>query len=184
MFDGELREHVLEGRRRQQRPRALDGIVGNDPAAMQDDDMRADAFDGVEFVRAEEHDPAACGEFLNQAAQDECGADVEAGERLVEQQQFWIVQERSGKQYFLTHALRVRRDRDVTVFVERQQLKQFVDPVRGVPIRQVTQLSHHHEVFEPGEVPVQVRLLGHVSKATLPTEYVAVQCRAVEGDFT
>jgi hypothetical protein len=37
-------------------------------------------FNGFEFMRAEEHHLAARSEFLNEAAQNEPGAGIEAGE--------------------------------------------------------------------------------------------------------
>ena len=108
----------------------LDGIVGHHLAAMQDDHARADALDGFEFMGAEEDHLAAAGEFLHQAAQDQRGGNVEAGERLVEQEQIGIVQQRPGEQDFLAHAFRISRDGRVAVGVEREQAQQAVNAFR------------------------------------------------------
>src|ERR1035438_1299710 len=99
---------------------AFNGVVGNEFAAMENNNARADAFDGVEFVRAKEHHLAAHSEFLDEAAQNQCGGYVESRERLVEENQVGIVQEGGNEQDFLAHALRVAGYGGVTVVVERE----------------------------------------------------------------
>ena len=72
-------------------------------AAVKDHDARADALDRLQLVRAEQHDLAARGELLHQAAEDERRADVESGEWFVEQEQLGIMQQGGDQQHLLTH---------------------------------------------------------------------------------
>ncbi len=69
-------------------------------------------------MRAEEHRFTPRSQLLNEAAQDQRGADVEAGEGLIQQQEIGVVHERRSEQDFLAHALRVARDGGVAVIVE------------------------------------------------------------------
>ena len=47
----------------------FDGVVGDNFAAMENHDARADAFHRIKLMRAEEHYFTARGEFLDQTAQ-------------------------------------------------------------------------------------------------------------------
>ena len=94
------------------------GIVADDVAVLQDDDARADLLDHFEDVRAEDDHLALGGERADERLQDARGADVEAGKGLVEDDDARIVEDRGGDEYFLTHALRVGRQRLVAVVVD------------------------------------------------------------------
>jgi hypothetical protein len=126
-----VREDVFERRQGHQRPQAFHRIIGDHLAAVENDDARGDALDGLQIVRAEEHDLAARGELLNQAAEHQRRADVETGERFVEQQHLGIVKKRGREQHFLAHALRVGGHRRVTVVVESEQTEEAIDRGRG-----------------------------------------------------
>ena len=87
-------------------------------AAVQDDDVCAEALDDFKLMRVEEDDLAAAGELLDEAAEDEGGADVEAGKGLVEEDELGVVQQSGGEEDLLAHALGVAGHRDVAVGVE------------------------------------------------------------------
>jgi hypothetical protein len=95
-----------------------DGVVGDDAALVEDDDAVADTFDGFQFVGAEEDDFAAGGEFLDEAAEDKAGADIEAGEGFVEQEKIGVMEEGGGEEDLLAHAFGVGGDGGVAVGVE------------------------------------------------------------------
>ena len=80
-----------------------------------DDELRADFFDDLEYVRAEKDGFAFPAERLDKAFQNERRSDVEAGEWLVEDEDVGIVHERGDHQDPLAHALRVAADGDVAV---------------------------------------------------------------------
>ena len=59
------------------------------------------------------------------------------------------------------------------VVVERQQRQQPVDAIGGLLRGQIAQLADHDQVFEAGEVRVEMRLFGHVAHALLPGDRIA-----------
>jgi hypothetical protein len=70
VLDGELREDAFERGQLHEGAEVFDGVVGDDLAAVQNDDVRADALHRLKLMRAEEHDLAAACEFFDEAAQD------------------------------------------------------------------------------------------------------------------
>src|SRR3569833_2602340 len=96
-------------------------------------------------MRAEEHDFAARGEFVDQTAQDEGGIDVESGERLVQQDEFRIVQTRGRQQDLLSHSFRIRRDRDIAIAVQPKQPQKTKRFVIHQPLRNPAQLAHQNK---------------------------------------
>ena len=62
-------------------------------ALMQDHHSRTNALHGLEFVRTQQHHLAVGRQFADEIAQYQHGADVETGERLVEQHEVWIVEQ-------------------------------------------------------------------------------------------
>ena len=151
-------------------------------AAVEDDDAGADALDGVEFVGAEEDDFAARGEFLDEAAEDEGRADVEAGEGFVEKNEIGIVEEGGADEDLLAHALGVTGDGGVAVVVEAEDAEHAVDALGGFAGREFAKLRDHGEVFDGGEMVVEIGLFGDVAHATLVGDEVVVDGLAVEED--
>src|SRR5215475_2780862 len=68
LFHGELPENLFQFRRSHERPKPVDGIVGNQLAPMQNNDSLADTLHSFEFVRTKEDDLSARGKLLNQTA--------------------------------------------------------------------------------------------------------------------
>jgi hypothetical protein len=127
LLDGELGEDGLEGGEGHEGAEVGDGVVCNEAAAVEDDDAGADALDGVELVGAEENDFAACGELLDEAAEDEGRADVKAGEGFVKQNEVGIVEEGGGDKDFLAHAFGVAGDGGVAIVVEAEDAEHAID---------------------------------------------------------
>jgi hypothetical protein len=73
---------------------------------MEDQDAGTQRFDEIHAVRAEEDHLAARAQRLQQGAQQDARVDVEAGKRLVEDEEVGIVEERRGNQHALPHPLR------------------------------------------------------------------------------
>ena len=124
-----------------------------------------------------------CGQLLNEAAEDERGGDVEAGEGLVEKDQLGVVHEGGGDQDLLAHALGVAGDGGMAVVVEREKTKQAVDVFLRLTRRQIAKLSDHGEVFGPGEMGVEVWLLGDIAHAALVGDQIVLYGLAIEEDF-
>jgi len=133
-------------------------------------------------VGAEENDFAAGSEFLDEAAENEGGADVEAGERFVEQNKVRIVEEGGADEDLLAHALGVAGDGGVAVVVEAEDAQHTVDASRGFFCGELAELRDHREVFDGREVVVEVGLFGDVAHAALVGDEVVVDELAVEED--
>src|SRR6202522_799652 len=130
LLDGQLREDFFERRQRHEGLEPFDRVVGHDASAMQDDDVRADALHGFQFMRAEENHFAPRGQFLDEAAQDQRRTDIEAREWLIQQDEVGIMQQCRGQQHLLPHPLGVGRDGEIAVSVQRQQVQQPIDALR------------------------------------------------------
>ena len=103
-FNREFRKNRFERRQRHQRAQLHNGIVGNDASLMQDDHAGTNTLYRFELVRTEQHHLAARGKILDQLAQDQRRVHVEARERLVQQDEIGIMQQRRGHQHLLAHA--------------------------------------------------------------------------------
>src|SRR4051794_12087425 len=183
VLDGELRENAFEGRKRHHGAQAGNRIVGHHFAAMKNHHPRADTLHGVEFMGTEQHYLAARGELLDEAAEDKSRADIEARERLVEQHQVGIVEQRCGDEDFLPHAFGITRNRGVAIVVEREQPQQAVYALRCLALRQLAQFGNHGEVFRPGEMVVKIRLFRDVAHAPFVAHEVVGDAFAVEQDL-
>ena len=84
VLDRELREDVFERRQVHQLAQPGRGVVGDDAAGAQDHHARADLLDRLELVGAVEDDPLFSRQRLDDGAEYQRGRDVEAGHRLVE----------------------------------------------------------------------------------------------------
>ncbi len=93
--------------------------LGDDFAFMQDDDVRTDALHGFELVRTEEHDLAATGELLNEAAENEREAtsSPEKGSSRRTRSGLCI---NAPREDLLAHALRVGGYGEVAITVETE----------------------------------------------------------------
>jgi hypothetical protein len=94
--------------------------VGQDPALCNDDDAVADLLDDFKHMRDVEDRFAFCGEQLKQIFEQAAGDNIEAGERLVEDEQFGIVQQGRGDEHALAHSLGVSGDGRVLPGLEVQ----------------------------------------------------------------
>ncbi len=138
--------------------------VGEDLSFGDDDDAIADQLDDFEDVRDVEDCLALRGELLQQIFEETGGDDVEAGERLVEDEQLGIVQQGGGDEDALLHALGVERDGRVAPGFEAEQGEEPVGLEVDEGLGQVAQAADELEVLEAGEVGVDVGLLGDVAE--------------------
>src|SRR5438270_353031 len=108
-----------------------DAVLRFNLTPVNNDDLRANPLDHFENMRDVQNNFAARGEFRNKVFKEQGGRDVEAGQRLVEDQNVRIVQQSGRNQNALLHAFRIRSQRRVPVEVKRKQFEQiaglFVD---------------------------------------------------------
>src|SRR5215475_2609806 len=117
-----------------------------------------------------EDDFASRSELRNQVLQQQRGGNIEARQRLIENQNVRIVQERRRNQDALFHAFRIRSQRSVPVEIKRKQLQQIRRLVGNQPLRQLPQPSHQLQVFHTAERGIDMRFFGNVSEEPLETD--------------
>ena len=180
---GQLCEDAFERRLAHEFAKALDGVVGHHFAAAQDQDGGTDLFDHLEHVGTVQDDFAAAGKRAQQSAQHERGGDVQAGEGLVEDEDFGIVQQRGGEENLLAHALGVRREGRVAVVPESEGAEEFVHLGIEDAARHAAKPAHQLEILAAGEVRVEVGLLRHVADAPLEGGEVLIHAAAAVEDL-
>ena len=181
---GQLCEDAFERGLAHQFAKAFDRVVGHHLAAAQDQDGGTDLLDHLEHVGTVQDDFAAAGQRAQQSAQHERGGDVQAGEGLVEDEDFGIVQQRGGEENLLAHALGVRRQRRVAVVPEREGAEEFVHLGFEDAARHAAQPAHQLEILAAGEVRVEVGLLRHVADAPLEGGEILVHAASAVEDLT
>ena len=120
----------------------------------------------------------------NRASQHERGGDVQAGEGLVEDEDFRIVQERGGEENLLAHTLGVRRQGGVAVVPESEGAEEFVHLGIEDAARHAAKPAHQLKILASGEVRVEVGLLRHVADAPLEGGEVLVHAASAVEDLT
>ena len=105
---------------------------------------------------------AVAGE-LGELPVEQLGAlGVERGERLVEDEQLRLVQERAAEREPLRHPARVRRDALGADVPEAVALEQHPDPL--APLRHAVEPAVEVEVLDRGQVAVEQRLVAEVAE--------------------
>ena len=90
--------------------------------------------------------------------------DVEAGVRLVEDQDIRIVQQRADDQHLLLHALRIGADRLLGGVGEAEQLEERAQPVLEHVFGELPQPADQLQLLASGQERVERRLLRHVAQ--------------------
>ena len=125
---GHLAEDLLERAAARRRFELLGRAVGDQVAAIENQDARAHPLDHVEDVRAVEDRPALGGERGQQTLGQRGGIGVEAGQRLVEDDQQGIVQQGGSDQHFLPHAFGVGAEPLIALVGQAERVDHRVDP--------------------------------------------------------
>ena len=86
------------------------GVRLDDLAGLHPDEFIGDAFEQRSLMRDHENCFAGVAHAREQADHFAGGMNVDVGERLIEQQNFRIVQDRAGQRHALAHALRILAD--------------------------------------------------------------------------
>ena len=105
---------------------------------------------------------------------------VQAGKRLVENDEGGIVEEGGGDEDALLHTLRVVGKRGVLGGLKREKLEEGAGLMLEQPLRQAAETAYELEVFEAGEMGVNVGFLRHVAEAGTVGGEVGVNVAAFE----
>src|ERR1022692_4427848 len=118
----------------------------------QNDDAGAHLLHYLQHVRAVQNDLALARQRLGEVLEHQAGSDVEARERLVEDEDIGVVQQGGRDEDFLLHALGIGGDGRIAVFVERQEVQQLVDSGFQRRSREAAQAPDELQVFAAGQV--------------------------------
>src|SRR5206468_3265352 len=111
-------------------------------------------------------------ELGDELVQQHGAGDIEAGERLVKDEQIGVVEQGSGDQDALLHALGVGGDRRVAIFVQPKEPQELAGFALDLPLRKLAQAADELQVFEAGQVRIDEGLLGYVAEAAFETDEV------------
>ncbi|OPZ22417.1 MAG: hypothetical protein BWZ10_00425 [candidate division BRC1 bacterium ADurb.BinA364] len=88
---------------------------------------------------------------------------IEARLRLVEEDQFGIVQQRLGQPDALIHALGIALERQIGGVRQADQFQQFADFAAALAPGHAVELAVKIKKFAPGQIIVEIRILGQKS---------------------
>jgi hypothetical protein len=128
-----------------------------------DDDAIADLLDDFEDMRDVKDGLAFRGEQFEEVFEETRGDDVEAGERLVKDQQPGIVEEGRGDEHALTHSFGIGGDGGVLPGLEVEQLEQTRGFGFEKGFRDAAETADELQIFKAGEVAVKMGLFRDVA---------------------
>jgi len=107
---------------------------------------------------------------------------IQAGSRLVEDQQPRVVQQRPGDDQAPLHAARQLADSRPGLLGQLQEFEQPLDPLARRRAGQAVELRVDHQVLEDVEFIVQVVLLGHHAGQVLDRQFVPSRIETEDAD--
>src|SRR5262249_49584768 len=137
----------------------------------------------LEYVRNIHDGLALPRELGDQFVEEHGGRDVQAGERLVENQQVGGVQESTGDEDALLHAFRIGRDRREAVLMKPEEAQQLFGFARDLALRQLAQAANQLQVLQAREMWIDERFFGDVTEAALKADEVVANIGAVPEDL-
>jgi len=154
--------------------------VGEDATLGDDDDAVADLFDDFEDVGDVEDGFALGGEQFKKVFEEAGGDDIEAGEWFIKDEQLGIVKQGGGDEDALTHSLGVGRDGRVLPGFEIQEAQKAGGFGLDEGFAQAAETADELEIFEAGEIGVEVRLFGDIAENAAEGDHVAMDVMALE----
>src|ERR1700739_1475482 len=87
-----------------------------------------------------------------------------------------------GDEDLLAHAFGVAGDSGVAIIVKGEQAEQAVDALARLSSRKASEIGNHGEVFDTGEMVVEIRFFGDVAHTPLVSDEIVVDGFAFEED--
>src|SRR5205809_3530415 len=143
--------HVVRAQRRNQ---LLGSSLGDDLAVIHDRYAIAEALGFLHVVRRQQHRPAVGAEAADDLPQLAARLRIEAGRRLIEEQQLGFAHERTGDREALLLPARKGHDARLAFLLELDEREHLVDGVR-LAVKRPKQPEH----FADGELIGELRLL-------------------------
>src|ERR1035441_8535365 len=114
--------------------------LGDQPAAVNDADVGAQALDDLQHMRGEEDGGAARDHALQHLLQRAGGDGVDAFEGLVEEEHLGAVDDRGGQRKLLLHAVREVGDQLLVFAGEVHEFEQFFGALLGGGLVEAVQI--------------------------------------------
>jgi hypothetical protein len=111
------------------------------------------------------------------------GGDIEAGQRLVENQDVRIMKKRRGNQNSLLHAFRVRRERRMPMQMQRKQLQEISRLFVHDALGKLAQTPHELQILHAAQCRIDVGFFRHVAQPPLEPDEVPANVNAIEKDL-
>ncbi len=180
----ELHEGLLE-RRLADLAENFFSCAASDHAAFADDDqLSTDFFDDLEDMRTVKDKPPFAAENLNKIFDDHGGGNVEAGKRLVQNQDFGIVHERGDQEDSLTHPFGIGGHLDMLITGKRKKFQKLSSFCRKAGVGHAAKIADHFKVFPTGEMQVKIRLFGYIAQVFAIGHKILLDVPAIEMDFS
>jgi len=180
----ELGEDAFEGWTMHETGEVSGGRVDEDSAFGEHDDAMAYLLYDFEDMGDVEHGFALGGELQKKVLEEPRGDDIEAGERLVEDEQARVMEQRGGDENALLHALGVSRDGGVAPGTKREQSEQAIGFGLEQGLVKAAEATYQLQVLETGEMGVDVRFFGDVAEGSSKAVEVLTDVAAIEQDAT
>src|SRR2546427_7087941 len=140
--------HVVRAQRRNQ---LLGSSLGDDLAVIHDRDAIAEALGFLHIVRREQHRPAVRTEAADDFPQLPARLRIQAGRRLIEEQQLGFADERARDGEALLLTARERHDARLALFLQLDEGEHFIDGVR-LPVERSEQREDLADLQLVGEL--------------------------------
>ena len=183
VYLGQLREDAFQRGLAHEFAKAFNRVVRHHLARAQDQDRGADLFNDLKDVGTIKDDFPLAGQGAQQGAQHQPAGHVQAGERLVQDEDIRVVQQGGGEQNLLAHALRIRGERRMAVIPERECPKEFVHLRFQNAARHAAKPAHQLQILPAAKMRVEVSLLGHVADAPLERGEILVHASSAVEDL-
>ena len=150
----------------------FEGAVGDEMAAVDDGDVRAESLDDLHDVRGEEDGGATGDHALEHGFEGAGGDGVDAFEGLVEEEDFGTVDDGGGEGKFFLHAVGVVGDQLFGFAGEAHELEELGGSVVGGGEIEAIHAADEAEVFGCGEATEESEAFGHDADLALDLDGV------------
>ena len=150
---------------------------------LDDADAIGEALRHFENVGRQDDRTAPAGTFAQQVLHEAGGLRVEAGQRLVEHQEFWVVDQRAGQRHLLLHAARKTLAAGAGVVGEAERRQKLVGARLGDFRRHAPEAGDEFEIFDRGKLVIEHGLVRQPGGHALGGDRVAQGVDPEDRDF-
>ena len=161
---------------------SVERTLGDEPAAVNDGDVGAEALDDLEDVRGEKDGGAARDHALQHGFEGAGGDGVDAFEGLVEEEDFGAVDDGGGEGELLLHAVGEVGDEFFLLAGEAHEVEQLLGALVGGGAIEAIHAADEAEVLGGGETAEEGHALGNDADVALELGGVGGEVLAENAD--